>query len=245
MGVFFAFFFGILVIENVNNKSDKTNVEKSIQVNDNKVVKKNTLIIETKPEPKKNEPIKEKLKPEPIKNEIKTEPKEPEPIKNEIKTEPKEPEPIKKEIKTEPIKEELKTDSAKDTENSNQSETGWLNLALYILGPIFVLVVGKYFYTKLRNNSKPITTNDYMRKKFKEDEVQPGSLEQQPTEEEPKPENAEQQPTEEEPKPENAEQQPTEEEPKPENAEQQPTEEEPKPENAEQELLEDDKDTNK
>ena len=212
MGLFFAFFFGILVIENVNNKSDKTNVEKSIQVNDSKVVKKNTLIIVTKPEPKKNEPIKEKLKTEPIKEKLK-----PEPIKKEIKTEPKEPEPIKKEIKTEPIKEELKTDSAKDTENSNQSETGWLNLALYILGPIFVLVVGKYFYTKLRNNSKPSTTNDYMRKKFKEDEVQPGSLEQQPTEEEPKPENAEQQ----------------------------PTEEEPKPENAEQELLEDDKDTNK
>jgi len=60
MALVYALLLGFLVIENVNNKSNKTNVEKSIQVNESKVVKKSPLIIETKPEPKKKELIKEK-----------------------------------------------------------------------------------------------------------------------------------------------------------------------------------------
>ena len=49
MALVYALLLGFLVIENVNNKSNKTNVEKSIQVNESKVVKRSPLIIETKP----------------------------------------------------------------------------------------------------------------------------------------------------------------------------------------------------
>ena len=192
MALFFALIFSFLVVGNTNSKLEKVEVEeKKTQVIANTAVKKNPDTLKKKLELEKSVSIKET---------IKLESKVAELVKEEVK-----PELVKEEVKPELVKDEVE-----EVKISIKPKTDWFKLALYILGPIFVVVIGKYFYSKTRNNTSKRSTTDYMRREFKE-EVQPDNTEQQPAQEEVQPDNTEQQPAQEEVQPDNTEQQPNEE----------------------------------
>ena len=189
MGIFFALILGIIAFSGINENSQK-NQEK---------------ILTTETEINKNKSSTTTSKPETIKEEIKPEPKEPETIKEETKPEPNETEPVKEVLKPELIIEETK-----EIDDSQQQGTSWLRLALYILGPILILVIGKYLYSRLRGDSTSSSSNNFMRKEFKE-EAQTDNTEQQPAQDEAQTDNTEQQPTQDEAQTDNTEQQQTEE----------------------------------
>ena len=169
MALFFALIFSFLVVGNTNSKLEKVEVEeKKTQVIANTAVKKNPDTLKKKLELEKSVSIKET-----------------------IKLESKVAELVKEEVKPELVKDEVE-----EVKISIKPKTDWFKLALYILGPIFVVVIGKYFYSKTRNNTSKRSTTDYMRREFKE-EVQPDNTEQQPAQEEVQPDNTEQQPNEE------------------------------------------------
>ena len=185
MGLFFALFIGIFVVTNVNNLPENSQQEeKIIQIKTNKTDENKSVTLETKPQPKEPEPIKEEVKPQP---------KEPESIKEEVKPQPKEPEPIKEEV----------------TEIVNLDEPGvdWLQIFVLALGVIFVVGSGTYLYKRIKNNSSSGHSNDYMRREFKE-KTEPETTEQQPAQEEDQAETTEQQPAQEEDQAETTEQQP-------------------------------------
>ena len=175
MTLIFAFIFGAFIVGNLDNTNTIQEKKETAQVNIEKNAKKKSAILEVKPEPKTPEPIKEEIKPEPktlepIKEEIKPEPKTLEPIKEEIKPEPKTPEPIKEEIKPEPKTPEPKQEEVQEIDNLDEQGTSWLKLALYILGPLLAIVIGKNLYNKIKNNSSPSSASNYMRREFKEEE---------------------------------------------------------------------------
>jgi len=170
MTLIFAFIFGAFIVGNIDKTNTTQEKKETAQVNSEKNVKNKSAIFEAKPEPKTPEPIKEEIKPEPktpepIKEEIKPEPKTPEPIKEEAK-----PEPIKEEIKPEPKTTEPKEEAVQEIDNLNEQGTSWLKLALYILGPLLAIVIGKNLYNRIKNNSSPSSASNYMRKEFKEEE---------------------------------------------------------------------------
>ena len=113
------------------------------------------------------------------------------PVISEIKPNLKELKPVKEEVKPEPVKEEVK-----NVENSEQG-LGWLKIFLYILSPILIIIAIKNIYTRLRSNSNPNSSANYMRREFKE-ETPSDTAEQQPAEEQTPSDTAEQQPAEEE-----------------------------------------------
>ena len=161
MGFIFAVIFGFFVVENVNNQTDSVKKkEKTIQVNTNKNLEKNTSILEVKAEPTELEVIKKKDKKE----------------------------PFQEEVKKEPIQEEV-------NELVAAEKTNWFKIVLYILGSIFVVLTGSYFYKRRLNTSDSDSSSDFMRKEFK-DEVKPDADKQQPAEEEEQSETTEQQPAE-------------------------------------------------
>ena len=142
MALLVALFFSYLIVENVNNQNIINTEKEKIEIISNKTAKNKETTLEVKSETNKPELIKKEAKPEPVKEEIK-----PEPIKEEIK-----PEPIKEEIKPELVNEEAKTDSIKEkVKEVVEPTTSWLKLALYILGPLLIIVIGKFFYSRLRN----------------------------------------------------------------------------------------------
>ena len=196
--MFIAIIVGVLAYGNLVDRSENNKQEeKKIQINETKPQEVKSSIIVSKTEPKNQEPIKEEIKPEPtkqepIKEEIKPEPTEQEPIKEEIKPEPTEQEPIKEEIKPELIQEDIK-----ERDSTNETGTSWLRLALYILGPVFFVLIIKYVYTRLRNDPLSKSSSNYFRNKFKE-EIQTDNTEQQPAQEEIQTDNTEQQPAQEE-----------------------------------------------
>ena len=197
MALLVALFFSYLIVENVNNQNIINTEKEKIEIISNKTAKNKETTLEVKSETNKPELIKKEAKPEPVKEEIKPEPvKEeikPEPVKEEIK-----PEPVKEEIKPELVNEEAKTDSIKEkVKEVVEPTTSWLKLALYILGPLLIIVIGKFFYSRLRNKFSSSGTNDYMRREFKE-ETQSDSTEQQPAQEETQSDSTEQQPAQEE-----------------------------------------------
>ena len=165
MSLIFAFIFGAFIVGNIDKTNTTQEKKETAQVNSEKNAKNKSVIFEAKPEPKTPEPIKEEIKPEPktlepIKEEIK-----PEPIKEEAK-----PEPIKEEIKPEPKTTEPKEEAVQEIDNLNEQGTSWLKLALYILGPLLAIVIGKNLYNRIKNNSSPSSASNYMRKEFKEEE---------------------------------------------------------------------------
>ena len=208
MGLIFAIILGLLVAESVGDNTSNKQTKETTQESANTVVVKKPIILEVKSDPKP-EPAKEEIKSKSIKEEIKSEPiKEeitPEQIKEEIT-----PESIKKEQTKENLKPELIKKEAEETKKSVKQGTSWLKLILYILGPILLIISGKYFYNKLRNNPPTSSTSDYMRREFKEEEIQSETTEQKPAEEEVQSEITEQQPAEEEIQSETTEQQPVE-----------------------------------
>ena len=142
MTLIFAFIFGAFIVGNIDKTNTTQEKKETAQVNSEKNVKNKSAIFEAKPEPKTPEPIKEEAKPEPIKEEIKPEPKT---------TEPKE-------------------EAVQEIDNLNEQGTSWLKLALYILGPLLAIVIGKNLYNRIKNNSSPSSASNYMRKEFKEEE---------------------------------------------------------------------------
>ena len=179
MALLVALFFSYLIVENVNNQNIINTEKEKIEIISNKTAKNKETTLEVKSETNKPELIKKEAKPEPVKEEIK-------------------PEPVKEEIKPELVNEEAKTDSIKEkVKEVVEPTTSWLKLALYILGPLLIIVIGKFFYSRLRNKFSSSGTNDYMRREFKE-ETQSDSTEQQPAQEETQSDSTEQQPAQEE-----------------------------------------------
>ena len=220
MGLFIAFIIGTLVysgiIENTKNSTKNDQVEVIIEANANKVVKQKASILDNKPKLKEPVITKEKVKTElkePVttKEKVKTELKEPVITKEEVKTELKESVITKEEVKPELKEIDSTEEVVKETDSLDVQNKSWLKIALYILGPILLIITGKYFYSKLRNNSPSRSSSDYMRREFKE-EAQPETTDQQSTQEEAQPETTEQQSTQEEAQPETTEQQSTQEE---------------------------------
>ena len=198
MGIFIALILGIIAFGNIADKPKNTKVEeKKIQINDTKPKEVEPSTIKSTNKIKKKDPIKEEIKPEPAKQE---------PIKEEVKPEPAKQEPIKEEVKP-----ELNQEDIEEKDSANGTGTSWLRLALYILGPVLVVVLIKYFYSKLKNSPSTRSPNNYFRSKFKE-EVQTDNTEQQPAQEEVQTDNTEQQPAQEEGQTDNTEQQPAQEE---------------------------------
>ena len=190
MVVIFALIFGLIVAGSLNEVPNQ-NKDTTTQVKVNKDAENKPVILEVEANPKIIEPIKEVVKSEPIKEEVKSDP-----IKEVVKSEVK---------KTDLIKEEIN-----DIENLDEKRTGWLKLVLYILGPIFTIIFGKYFYNKLRKNSQPSRSTDYLRRDFKED-TQSDTTEQQSVQEDTQPDTTEQQSVQEDTQPDTTEQQETEE----------------------------------
>ena len=98
--------------------------------------------------------------------------------------------------------------SIKEIENSKDSGTNYLKLALYLFGTILVISTGAYFYFRQRDNSSSRSatrTPDSFRRDFRK-EVVIERQKERPTEEEVKSEPQEERPTEEEVKSEPQEQ---------------------------------------
>ena len=129
------------------------------------------------------------------------------------------PEPVQKEFKLEPVQEEVKP-------TNSIEKTSWLKIIFYILGSVFILGTGTYYYGRKRNRLSPKNPTDFMRSEFKE-EVEPESTEQQSSQDEVEPESTEQQSSQDEVEPESTEQQSSQDEVEPESTEQQPVEKEP------------------
>ena len=183
MSILFALIIGIIVVEGVLPNSKKTVQNKTInQTTTDKTIKTKLAVPEFKIEPNAPEVTKTEviLKPkelEVIKTEAKPEVKKPAQIKQEAKIESKEPELVKNETQLAPVEEEIKK-----IENFNDPGTEWLKLVLYVLGALLVIGSGTYFYKRIKNNAPSGSSNDYMRRKFKE-ETQAETIEEQPAEE--------------------------------------------------------------
>ena len=143
----------------------------------------------------KKEIVQVQAKPEPVQKEVKLEP-----VQEEVK-----PEPVQEEVKPEPVQEEVKP-------TNSIEKTSWLKIVFYILGSVFILGTGTYYYGRKRNRLSPKNPTDFMRSEFKE-EVEPESTEQQSSQDEVEPESTEQQSSQDEVEPESTEQQPVEKEP--------------------------------
>ena len=217
MSFFLILFLSIIAADNVNKESTKILVAKEkIQNQVNSVDLKKPIIIEPKTEPQKTESIKEVVKSKPLKQEpvqetVNSEPLKQEPVQETVNSEPIKQEPVQETVNSEPIKqepvqevleqtpkaqepikEEIKSKTIKEIDNPNESGTSWLVLALYILGPILIIVLGKNLYTRIKNNSLSTKRNDYMRQEFKE-KTQSDTTEQQPVQEETQSDTTEQQ----------------------------------------------------
>ena len=203
MPIFLALIIGILVFDNVEkNSNNKQKTETTTQLG----IKKKPISNELKSKTKKLESFKEEVKPVPkkiesIKQESKAASKKIETIKQETKPASKKIETIKQETKPvlkeiEPTKQEVKRELSKEEvknkDNLNQSLTSWLKLILYILGPILAVIIGKYFYNRLKNNTPQTGSSDYMRREFKE-KTPSDNTEQQLAQEETPSDNTEQQ----------------------------------------------------
>ena len=212
MGIFFAIFLGLLAYGNITTKPGVTQVEKKIQINDAKTKDVSPNIAVSKPEPSKLEPIQEEVKSEPtklepIQEEAKSEPSKLESIQEEVKSEPTKLEAIQEEVKSEPTKleaiqeeaksepsklepiqekskSELTNDDTKVVDSKDETGTSWLRLILYILGPILLVAIGKYFYTRLRNETPSNNSNKFLRSEFKEEVQTDNTEQQQPAQEE-------------------------------------------------------------
>ena len=178
MGFFFAIFLGLLAYGNITNKPGVTKVEKNIQVNDAKTKDVSPNIAVSKPEPTKLEPIEE----------AKSEPTKLEPIQEEAKSESSKLEPIQEKSKS-----ELTNDDTKVVDIKDETGTSWLRLILYILGPILFVAIGKYFYTRLRNETPSNNSSKFLRSEFKEEVQTDNTEQQQPAQEEVQTDNTEQQ----------------------------------------------------
>ena len=165
MGIFFAIFLGLIAYGNITNKPGVTQVEKKIQVNDAKTKDVSPNIAVSKPELKKLEPIQE-----------------------EVKSEPTKLEPIQEKLKS-----ELTNDDTKAVDSKDETGTSWLRLILYILGPILFVAIGKYFYTRLRNETPSNNSSKFLRSEFKEEVQTDNTEQQQPAQEEVQTDNTEQQ----------------------------------------------------
>ena len=178
MGIFFAIFLGLLAYGNITNKPGVTQEEKKIQVNDAKTKDVSPNIAASKPELKKLEPIEE----------AKSEPTKLEPIQEEAKSESSKLEPIQEKSKS-----ELTNDDTKVVDIKDETGTSWLRLILYILGPILFVAIGKYFYTRLRNETPSNNSSKFLRSEFKEEVQTDNTEQQQPAQEEVQTDNTEQQ----------------------------------------------------
>ena len=203
MTFFLILFLSIIAADNVNIESTKILVEKEkIQNQVNSVDLKKPIILEPKTEPQKTESIKEVVKSKPLKQEpvqetVNSEPLKQEPVQETVNSEPIKQQPVQEVLEQtpkaqEPIKKEIKSKTIKEIDNPNESGTSWLVLALYILGPILIIVLGKNLYTRIKNNSLSTKRNDYMRQEFKE-KTQSDTTEQQPAQEETQSDTTEQQ----------------------------------------------------
>ena len=203
MTFFLILFLSIIAADNVNIESTKILVEKEkIQNQVNSVDLKKPIILEPKTEPQKTESIKEVVKSKPLKQEpvqetVNSEPLKQEPVPETVNSEPIKQQPVQEVLEQtpkaqEPIKKEIKSKTIKEIDNPNESGTSWLVLALYILGPILIIVLGKNLYTRIKNNSLSTKRNDYMRQEFKE-KTQSDTTEQQPAQEETQSDTTEQQ----------------------------------------------------
>ena len=192
MPFFLILFLSIIAADNVNIESTKILVEKEkIQNQVNSVDLKKPIILEPKTEPQKTESIKEVVKSKPLKQEpvqetVNSEPLKQEPVPETVNSEPIKQQPVQEVLEQtpkaqEPIKKEIKSKTIKEIDNPNESGTSWLVLALYILGPILIIVLGKNLYTRIKNNSLSTKRNDYMRQEFKE-KTQSDTTEQQTVE---------------------------------------------------------------
>ena len=164
MGIFFAIFLGLLAYGNITNKPGVTQEEKKIQVNDAKTKDVSPNIAASKPELKKLEPI------------------------EEAKSEPTKLEPIKEKLKS-----ELTNDDTKEVDSKDETGTSWLRLILYILGPILLVALGRYFYNRFRNETPSNNSSKFLRSKFKEEVQTDNTEQQQPAQEEVQTDNTEQQ----------------------------------------------------
>jgi hypothetical protein len=95
-------------------------------------------------------------------------------IKEEVKAETKEPELIKEDIKLSPVQEQTK-----EIDNFNDTGVDWLKLIFYVLGALLITASGTYLYKKLRSKSSSGSSNDYLRREFRE-ETQAETTERQP-----------------------------------------------------------------
>ena len=171
MVIFFALVFSFIVVGNIN-ESPNNNLEVKPQVKVSKSAENKTSISEIELNPKDTISIKKEIEIKPTKEKVASE-------------------LIKEEVKPELIKEEVN-----ETKNLDEQGLGWLKLFFYIMGPIFLIILGKYFYNKIRKTPQSSNTTDFLRKNFKE-EVQPDNTEQQTPLEEVQPDNTEQADTEE------------------------------------------------
>ena len=232
MPFLFAIIVGALIIQNSSPSLKKSQQKETInQTISNKTsetklvvpqVKLESIKKEANVETKKPELIKEEIKiKEPIllKEEVEVEIKEPELIKEVVEAEIKEPELIKEDVKLAPVQEEIKK-----IDNFNDKGVDWLKLIFYVLGVLLVTASGTYLYKRLRSNSSSGSSNDYLRREFRE-ENQTETAEEQPAQEENQAETTEEQPAQEENQAETTEEQPAQEEDQAETTEEQPAEE--------------------
>ena len=249
MGLILVLIFGVLVFDTIGNDS-KTAKEKkkTIQVISNKKLQELTPVLEAKPEPKnlelpKEEIILESKKAEPLKEEAMAESKKVELLKEEVKVkinkseiaeEETKPQKLdtasinensKPDLKNQQVKLEPTQEKIKEIDDVEQPGTSWLKLILYILGPILIVVTGKYFFTRQHNKTTLKTTPNLFRENLKK-EIQTDTTEDQPVQEEVQTEATEDQPAQEEVQAETTEDQPVQEEVQAETTEDQPVQEE-------------------
>ena len=206
MPLLFALIVGVIIVQNSNSSLKKSQQKETVnqtilnKTSETKLVvpqaKLKSIKKKSKVETKKPELIKEVIKtkikePELTKEEAKAEIKEPEVIKEEVKAKIKEPELINEDIKLAPVQEEIKK-----IDNFNDTNVDWLKLIFYVLGALLVTVSGTYLYKRLRSNSSLGSSNDYLRREFR-DETQTETAEEQPAQEENQAETTEEQPAEE------------------------------------------------
>ena len=86
-------------------------------------------------------------------------------------------------------------EESKEIENSKDSGTNYLKLALYLFGTILVISTGAYFYFRQRDNlsSRSVTRKPDSPRRDLRKEVVAEPQEEQPTQEEVKPEPQEEQ----------------------------------------------------
>jgi hypothetical protein len=181
MPFLFAIILGVFIVQNSNSPLKKSQQNEKInQTISNKTTETKLVVPEVKLESIKKEVKVETKEPELInepiliKEEVKAEIKEPDLIKEEVKAETKEPELIKEDIKLSPVQEQTK-----EIDNFNDTGVDWLKLIFYVLGALLITASGTYLYKKLRSKSSSGSSNDYLRREFRE-ETQAETTERQP-----------------------------------------------------------------